>query len=256
MMRSFSSQRRALLGAALAAAPCSATAATPAAATPAAAQRKPTPAAPVAPPSARLTFELRYGALRGEGILDWRNDGTRYHATLEALALGMRFFSQESNGGFDDQGLAPSNFVERRRSRTEHSAEFRRDAGVIAFAGKSATYPLVAGAQDRVSWLLQMTARAAAQPAPWAAGTKISMFVVGARGEGDTWEFQVQGPRRVMLPIGRADRALYLVARRPSDPDQAIEVWLDPARRWLPVRLRQRESGGDTYDFLLSGLVS
>ena len=209
------------------------------------------------PPPARLGYELHHGALRGSGELVWSVDNGAYKIALEGSAFGLTLIAQQSEGRLDSAGLAPDRFLDRRRGKSVQAANFQRDAGKISFSGPPVEYPLVPGAQDRVSWMLQLCAIVAADPHRYGPGAEIAMFVVGARGEGDVWAFEVAGTEALDLPAGRVPAALRL-RREPRKPyDTLNEVWLDPARAWLPVRVRQSTpQTGDSTELLLSESAS
>ncbi|MFO1271293.1 MAG: DUF3108 domain-containing protein [Rubrivivax sp.] len=205
------------------------------------------------PPAARLRFEMRRGGLRGSAELVWQPAAEGYEATLEATAFALPVISWTSQGRFDAAGLAPERFLDKRLRRSPQAAHFRRDQGRITFSGPSVEYPLVAGAQDRLSWMLQLAAIVAADPLRQAAaGGRITMFVVGARGDADLWTFETGERESLDLPAGPVAGALHL-RRQPRKPyDTEVDVWLDPQRHWLPVKLRLAiPTSGDSSEFLL-----
>lgn len=204
------------------------------------------------PAAATLNYDLRRGAIGGQGTLEWRPGPAGYEMSIEGQVFGISVLSWRSRGGFDAAGLAPQRFVDSRRGRDVRAANFQREAGKITFSGTEIEYPLVGGAQDRLSWMLQLAAVLEADPARRAAGEKISMFVAGARGDGDVWTFSVVGEEELRLPGLLVPRALAL-RREPRKPfDTQVEVWLDPARQHLPARLRLTQlPGGDSTEFIL-----
>ena len=204
------------------------------------------------PPAALLRYDLKRGALGGTGELAWRPADGRYQLSMEGTAFGLNVIGWVSQGGFDAAGIAPERFVDRRRGRDLRAANFQRDKGRITFSGPQVEYPLVAGAQDRLSWMLQLPAIVEAEPAKFVPGVRIAMFVVGARGDGDVWTFSVEAMEGLELPAGRVEGALRL-RREPRKPyDTLVEVWLDPARSHLPVRVRMSvPQTDDAYEFLL-----
>ena len=96
--------------------------------------------------------------------------------------------------------------------------------------------------------MVQLAAVLAANPALAQAGSQISMWVVGTRGDAAVWTFTVQGRATLELPIGRVDDSVHLT-RQPQRPyDTQVQVWLDPARHFVPVKvlLAARASGEGT----------
>lgn len=203
------------------------------------------------PPPVLMHFEMNRGGLTGQAELAWlpREDG--YALTLVGRGLGRPLLRSESSGGWDAAGLAPLRFVDRRR-REAQAANFRRDEGRIAYSGPAIEHPLVPGAQDRLSWMLQLAAIVAAEPAAFAIGSRITMFVTGARGDADAWTFAVEAMEPVEVPEGRIEGAWRLVREARRVYDTRVEVWLDPARSFLPVRLLLSPSqGGEGVEFAL-----
>ena len=202
-------------------------------------------------PPLTLLYELRRGALSGTAELNWRPAGTQYELRLEGSVAGLTVLLQTSQGGFDDAGLAPLRFTDQRMQRETRAANFQREQGKITFSGPSTEYPLRAGAQDRLSWMLQLAAVAAAEPLLLAPDGKIALYVVGARGDADLWVFQYVAHETVDTASGPV-RAVKFV-REPRGPyDTQVEAWLDPARHHLPVRARLSTSpDGDALELLL-----
>lgn len=191
------------------------------------------------PPPAQLRYELRRGAISGDADFQWRSANGRYEMAIEGRVMTISALLWQSEGAIDSAGLAPDRFTDRRGRRAPLAANFQRSAGKISYSGPTVEYPLVAGAQDRLSWMVQLAAIVGADPARFTRpDAAIVMFVTGARGDGDLWSFETQGSEAIELPAGRVDAALRL-RRLPRKPyDTQAEVWLDPARDWLPVRVR------------------
>lgn len=190
------------------------------------------------PPAVRLHYALQRGAVAGELQLAWRRDGADYELSELLLLPGRAPTGALSRGGIDADGIAPVRLADRRRGRELRAANFRRAERIISFSGPTHQLPLPAGAQDRLSWLLQLPAVVEADPALAQAGARVALFVVGTRGDAELWRFDASGHEPLTLPAGPVEHALRLV-REPSRPyDQRIEVWLDAARAHLPVQLR------------------
>jgi hypothetical protein len=189
------------------------------------------------PPPALLTYDLRRGVFSGTGALSWRPEGDRYSARLEGRIAGLTVLEWSSEGRFDRAGLAPDRYVDRRRTGSRQAANFQREAGKVSYSGPSIEHPLVPGAQDRLSWMLQLAAIARARPAAIAEAATVSMWVSGARGDGDVWTFRSKGVQPLELAGGPV--TTVKLQRLPREPyDTRVEVWLDPARGYLPVRAR------------------
>jgi len=192
------------------------------------------------PPAVTLSYALQRGALSGSAVLRWQLHGDAYEATLAGRgpAAGP-LFDLASRGGVDSAGVAPERFTDRRQRGGTQAANFRRDEARITYSGPAHDDPLPPGAQDRLSWLLQLAAIAEAEPQRLADdGAQVLLYVVGARGRAELWIFEVQPRVALDLPAGRVAAALHL-KREPTRPyDQRVEVWLDPARHHLPVQLR------------------
>ena len=190
------------------------------------------------PPAFAYAYDLQRGAERGSLTLRWSPDGAHYEASLSATLADAPLFDLRSSGAFDAAGLAPQRHTDRRRGRSLQAASFQRDRGRITFSGVAAEHALAGGVQDRLSWMLQLAAIAAADPALAAPGGQIRLAVVGVRGEADPWTFAHEGDETLALADGSRVRTARLV-RLPAYPyDTRAEVWLDPARHFLPLRVR------------------
>ena len=207
------------------------------------------------PPAFTVRYELQRGSLRGSGELAWRPDGERYELKLSGRVAGLPVITQTSTGGFDGAGIAPARFTDQRLSRGTQAANFQRSVGKITFSGPTTEYPLRDGAQDRLSWMVQLAAIVSADPRLRTPGARVVMYVVGARAEADVWAFICSGPEAVDTGAGSA--ASIKFAREPREPnDTHIEVWLDPKQHDLPVRATQRSGdGAEVFELRLQSIA-
>lgn len=190
------------------------------------------------PPPMRLRYALQRGAAAGEAQLDWHRDGQQYVLLLQRTLQGRALEGARSRGGIDADGVAPERLAALRAGREARAANFRRDVQRISYSGPTHQHPLWPGAQDRLSWMIQLPAVLEANPALRRPGARITLFVAGTGGDAEAWHFDVAGAEPLALPAGPVAAALRLV-REPARPyDQRIEVWLDPARAHLPVQVR------------------
>jgi hypothetical protein len=204
------------------------------------------------PPAATLRYALRRGASTGQAELRWRPADGRYHLAMDGGGAAESRLGSISQGRLDATGIVPERYTEGRRGRETRAVNFQHESGRITFSGPSLHYPLLRGAQDRLSWMLQLPAVMEAEPALREAGSEVLMFVAGTRGDGETWAFTVQGAEAVDTPSGPVPGALHL-RRQPRRPyDTQVDVWLDPARHHLPVRVQLLlQPAGGGVEFLL-----
>ncbi len=196
------------------------------------------------PPALTLHYVMQRGALSGRGELSWRPERERYELKLVGSVAGLTVLTQISSGGFDAAGVAPLRFTDQRLRRGTKAANFQREAGKITFSGPSTEFPLRAGAQDRLSWMVQLGAIVAAEPKLRGVGAKVVIYVVGANGAAGVWTFDCTVIESVTTGAG-AVNALKFV-REPREPyDTQVQVWIDPAQHYLPVRATQKSGSND-----------
>lgn len=177
------------------------------------------------------------------GELLWQQDGQAYKARLSFSAFGQTRM-QTSQGQITPEGLAPIRFADKYRS--EVAAHFNREQGQVTFSANTPNAPLLAGAQDRLSVILQLAALIAEKPGQFTPATTVTIQVVGAR-DADTWLFTV-GEEETLSLAGGEQRALKLVRNPRLAFDQKVELWLGTQLDYLPVRLKITEANGDFID--------
>jgi Protein of unknown function (DUF3108) len=174
----------------------------------------------------------------------WQHDGQRYDSKLEvgAFLLGSR--SQTSQGTLGAEGLMPQRFGD--KFRTEVASHFQRDKGVISFSNNAPEVPMLKGAQDRLSVVMQIAALLSAEPERYPVGTMLSFQTVATR-DAEVWLFLVEKSETLQLPYG--DVPTIKINRKPrKEFDQTIELWFAPSIDYLPVRLRVTNANGDFVD--------
>jgi len=196
------------------------------------------------PPAITLRYVMQRGGLRGTGELSWRPDGDHYELRLEGRVAGLSVLTQVSSGGFDAAGIAPLRFTDTRLRRGTKAANFQRGAGKITFSGPSTEYPLRDGAQDRLSWMVQLGAVVAAEPSLRSVGAKVLLYVVGANGEASVWAFDCTAAEAVTTGAGTVN-ALKFVREPREAYDTQVQVWIDAAQHYLPVRATQKSGSND-----------
>jgi hypothetical protein len=224
-------------------------AAEPAGSAPAPQATASTPQGPVAvPPSMRLRYtvdaQARGISLTGEGELLWRHDGNQYEARLQVSAPFVTTRVQTSTGRITAEGLQPQRFSD--KTRQEEATHFERDKGKLVFSRNRPEAALLAGAQDRLSVVLQLAALLAGDPARYPPGSSIAIPTAGTR-DAETWTFTVEAEEDLQLP-GGAVRGLKLQRLPRRDYDYLLELWLAPSLDYAPVRLRLTYPNGHSLD--------
>ena len=197
------------------------------------------------PGSVRINYKVASNKFPfvASGELQWQHDNLGYQARLELSTFGQTRV-QTSQGSITAEGLAPLRFSDKYRS--EVAAHFNREQGKVSFSANTPDAPLLTGAQDRLSVLLQLAALVAGDPAQFTNATTLTLQVVGAR-DSDTWLFTVGEEETLALPGGE-QRTLKLVRNPRREFDQKVELWLAKNWAYLPVRIKITEANGDFYD--------
>jgi hypothetical protein len=205
-----------------------------------------------APDSALLKYQVQ-GQVKGlnywaSAELAWHQDGQNYESRLSVSAFLLGSRTQMSKGTLGPEGLMPTRFGD--KSRSELAAHFQRDKGIISFSANSPDAPLLKGAQDRLSVVMQISSLFAGDPTRFPLGTMLSFQTVSQR-EAEVWHFLVEKEELLQLPSGEIN-AIKLNRKPRREFDQQIELWFAPTLGYLPVRLRITNANGDVVDQLLS----
>lgn len=212
----------------------------------------PGPVALQVPGSVRLGFAAtaQQGAQPLQGVfgeLVWLQDGSQYDLKLAWTFLFKTLRSQHSSGRIGPTGIEPLRFSDTRK--TEVASHFDRDKGWVVFSNNTPSVMLLAGAQDRLSVVLQLGSLLAGDPAHYPPGAVIAVQTVGPR-DAEIWTFNVEGEEDLAVPAG--EFKARKLTRNPRKPfDDKIELWLAPVLGWLPVRIKQTQTNGDFIDLQL-----
>jgi Protein of unknown function (DUF3108) len=197
-------------------------------------------AAPTAwPANGRWHYQLSWRGEAGEAVIDWQVDGDRYRLRLERQTGSRALPVWLSEGQLDGSGLQPARFSAGHAGR-EHT-RWRFSAGqLLPQRGEAQALP--PGTQDRLSWIWQLAHQAQQlQPRP---GERLQLVVAAWRGAPQTWE---------LLAERDPDHPLWLRLRRLAPEGSLAEqqVWLDPARGHLLVRLDMRYDDAERWSLRL-----
>jgi len=196
-------------------------------------------------------YRLRQGGQDGEALLDWQPqpDG-RYSLRLTRRVGERALPAWESLGRTGSGGLAPERFALQRGGRDRQAVNFDAEQGRVSFSASPAQWDLREGIQDRLSWWLQLAALVQAAPAP---GGRWRVWVAGLRGELREWVFEAVDAQPA--EPGEAGM-LHLRRQTLGEHDPGIDLWLDPARGYWPVRLRQGDPETRGFEILLADVNS
>ena len=196
-------------------------------------------------------YQMQRGGIRGSSEFTWSRTGDGYEAHLRGKVAGFTILDWASSGGFDAAGVAPQCYVEHRIGKSDREVTFRKAEAKISFSdSRRDDIDFVAGVQDRLSWMIQLPAILAAAPGKAKAGTRIALHVVGTRGRAEVWTFASLGNEDIRTPAGPV-RAVKWSRTLRSDDEAPADVWLDPERSFLPVRLRL-PLANDSLEFILA----
>lgn len=213
--------------------------------------------APLAPPDAPLLrlagpaswhYRLRQGGHDGEALLDWRPEADGRYSLRLTRRIGERALpTQESLGRTGSAGLAPERFALQRGGQDRQAVNFDAEGRRVSFSASPAQLDLPERTQDRLSWWLQLAAMVQAAPTP---GGRWRVWVAGVRGELREWVFEA-------VDAGPVDGGTLHLRRQPLGPyDPGIDLWLDPARGYWPVRLRQGDPETRGFEIRLADVNS
>ncbi|MDM0051343.1 DUF3108 domain-containing protein [Variovorax sp. J22R115] len=204
------------------------------------------------PGSVRLAFAAtaQVGTTPMSGVfgeLVWMQDAEHYDARLSLTFLFKTLRRWTSTGAIGKTGIEPLRFSDTRK--TEVASHFARDQGLVIFSNNTPSVMLLAGAQDRLSVLLQLGALLAGDPLRYPPGSVIAVQTVGPR-DAEIWTFNVGEEEQLSVPAGNF--TVRKLTRNPRLPfDDKVEVWLSPELAYLPVRLRLTQAGGDFVEMQL-----
>jgi hypothetical protein len=198
------------------------------------------------------TYRLRQNGQDGLARLEWQPqpDG-RYTLRLTRHIGDRALPAQLSVGHLGSTGLAPERYALQMGGRDRQAVNFDAEARHVSFSASPARLELPEGAQDRLSWWLQLAALVQAAPeASLMPGARWRVWVAGPRGELREWVFEA-------LPAEAEDGGTLHLRRQTLGPhDPGVDVWLDRARGFWPTRLRQGDPETRGFEITLADVNS
>ncbi|MES2129849.1 MAG: DUF3108 domain-containing protein [Pseudomonadota bacterium] len=214
------------------------------------------------PPSTELSLEVARtdadGARwNGVAAMSWRTDGSRYKMMVEAgisvIITRVNLLVMTSEGIIDDAGIAPVLATQKKKGRARTDIHFNRDAGMITFSASERSLPLPAGAQDQATLPFQLAGIGRADVNQFASDLEIT---VGDDKDATVSRFTVVGQEELETALGKL--MTWHLARPPRQGayNSRLDVWLAPARDWLPVQIRNTEASGAVTTQSVSKIVT
>ena len=200
------------------------------------------------PPDFDQVLQVRRGAQVGHGRWTWSIQAGRYHTSLQAH-WGQRqeaaapALNWSSHGALDEHGLAPERFVTKPTRGGARAVNFQRDTGRVSYSGPTGQVPLVAGAQDRLSWMVQLLALVQAHPQGQGLPPQVPLWVAGPQGDGGDWWFSARWHPDVQCwEFTRRAQRRYEVQ---------VQAWVKAGPMARLIRLEMGPEGGRQPDWLL-----
>ncbi len=204
-------------------------------------ETKPSPAlARRLPRNGEINYELYLGSNRfnvGRTVQSWTltDDSYRVRSASETTGIAAMFARQSieyiSSGRLTTAGLRPeqfSNARERRGEKDAASARFDWKTQTLTFGEPPKSAPLAGNEQDLVSFMYQLGLM------PLTPGRIVLPITNGWKFE--RYELEVGLEEALQTPFGDLRAVPVRQVRRANE--ESIELWLAPAYRWLPVRIR------------------
>ncbi len=211
---------------------------------------------PALPSAARYVYRTTNSEIRlatATTTVEWTLAGDgRYQLRMTTVALGMTVLELDSQGSLREYGLAPERYVETRARRSPEAANFDWDGRRVTFSAKAHERPLAEGAQDRVSFQIQLMLLGQARPEWFRPGARTVMQMAG-RDDMASYRFRSAGRVTTQTGLGPME-AVRLERVTAKDSDARIEVWLVPSLAWLPVRLRFTDRYGRVTESVLESI--
>jgi hypothetical protein len=192
----------------------------------------------------------------GDALLSWTLTPASYKIRVEA-GIGVVFahvnlLTLTSEGMVGEEGFIPSLMTEKRRGRSLTATHFDRANGKLSFSASEATYPLVWGAQDKASVLLQLAAIARGDPKQLSGNIDI---LVGEDRDASVFSFVVVGQEQIDTRMGRIATWHLTRPPKPGSYNSRLDLWLAPERGWYPVQIRNVESSGAVTTQTVNNIV-
>ena len=210
------------------------------------------------PPSTRLSYTLTgdyRGPVEGSARVEWLRSGSRYQVFMDVSAALVFSRRSSSEGELTAEGLKPWRYEE--EDKIGFLAPRRRTVAMDHDRVRLADgreLPRVAGLQDSVSQLLQLTWIFTTQPEMLTAGRTIELSVALPR-RVEQIVYEVAETQALATPAGLVE-TVHVKPRREgkAGSDLTVEFWVAPSLQYLPVRIVIRQDAQTHVDLLIERL--
>lgn len=205
------------------------------------------------PPSGDLHFNtLVNGVMNQTGTIHWTHEGDHFEMITSIPLLFVGPFVYSSTGHIDRFGLAPDQHLEQRGRRAADITVFDRANKQLVYTRTPNNQPLLDGAQDRFSIVMQLVSLVRGSPDTYKPGV-VRQFSVADNDSSETWPLETIGDENIQTGDGNVmARHFTRLARREGDK-RRLDIWLAPSLGWLPVRILQTEPNGLQVEMIWRG---
>ncbi len=212
------------------------------------------------PQATRVRYHLTgnyRGDVQGSAEVEWIRQGDRYQVNVD-LVVGptvapiLRRLAT-SEGRLTAEGLSPDRYAEQTKALfgKPRTRQVMLGPTELAFEGGKIS-PRPAGVQDGASQFIQFTWLFGMQPELLRTGQSFEIPLALTRNV-DRWRYDVVGEEPLATPFGTLT-TFHLkpvrTTRRPSEI--AVEMWLAPELRHLPVRIRFEQDTDTWLDLVIA----
>ncbi len=208
------------------------------------------------PTATRVSYILNgnyRGPVNGNAQVEWIRIGDRYQVNLDLdIGAGLITRHMTSAGRIGASGLAPDRYDEQTRiafSERRFTVLFEDDAVVLANGERR---DRLAGVQDTASQFVQLTYLFSTQPELLKVGNSVAFPLALPRAM-DAYVYDIVETELLVAPFGTVT-AFHLKPRpRPTRRPNTltVELWIAPALRYLPVRIRIEQDAATFVDLMI-----
>jgi hypothetical protein len=208
------------------------------------------------PTATRVSYILNgnyRGPVNGNAQVEWIRVGDRYQVNLDLdIGAGLITRRMTSEGRIGPSGLTPARYDELTRiafSDRHFAVMFEDDAVVLANGERRER---LAGVQDTASQFVQLTYLFSTQPELLKVGNSVAFPLALPRAM-DAYVYDIAETEQLAAPFGSVT-AFHLKPRpRPTRRPNSlvVELWIAPALRYLPVRIRIEQDAATFIDLMI-----